>query len=131
MNSVTTGEELAALRHRYPGCFVVVFADLSTGMVLAASTLEKTAQEKLDALGRAAHRCLLGQGASAVAQVLGVGARNRPAMALQAGADEVRCFLRAPAPAVEALCLVLTPEVDLERLLPDATEALLRLTLEA
>ncbi|WP_227268606.1 hypothetical protein [Roseobacter weihaiensis] len=128
---MTIGEELAALRHRYPGCFVVAFADLSTGMVLAVSTLEKTAQEKLDALGRTAQSCLLGQGASAVAQVLGAGARNSPTMALQAGAHDIRCFLRAPAPAVEALCLVLTPEADLDRLLPDATEALLRLTVEA
>lgn len=127
---MTISEELANLRTGQPGCDAVVFADLSTGMVLAASTAERTTQEKLDALCNEARAYLTGS------RVVTLSSKNDPESDLApdaawlADADGLRCFLLAPAPAKEAMCLVLSDAEILETFSAHARQVLLRITAE-
>jgi hypothetical protein len=83
--------------------------DLSTDMTLAASTRIKLTQERLDSLS-----------AEAVALLQD---NDRPA-ALSCAGGHVRYFIRSPASAEEALC-VLVPASDAdEALLPAARAAM-------
>lgn len=117
-------EELAALRDRVPGCSVVAFADLSTGMVLASSTAEKTTQERLDALCAAGRDMLKGDAARHMAEGF---CEAAPRVAIHACAGNLNCFIQAPRPAEEALCCVVSPQTPLSELL-DAAALLLQRT---
>ena len=114
---MTITEELAVFSDRFPDCFVVAFADLSTGMVLASHTTEKTTQEKLDALCVLGSACLSGAGATS-----GLLDKNDGSALVAWHADEkaVYCFVKAPQPAAEALCLTVGPDVDLNRICSEA-----------
>ena len=130
MVNVTMSEELAALRIRIPGCSVVAFADLSTGLVLASSTSHKTTQERLDALCAAARASLLGPSAHKIAEDFAGNAQNTPRVAIHADAHGITCFVRPSVPAQEALCCVLSPESPLDRVVEDAQAFLLRIVAE-
>lgn len=130
MNGVTIGKELAELRAGYPGCNAVVFADLSTGMVLASDTQEKTTQERLDALCEAAHACLMGRDSVNFCAPFFSQTRSAPCICWQSDASGVRCFVKLPEPAGEALCLVASPDENLEHLSKDAVSLLSRIAAE-
>lgn len=119
-------DELATLRSGFPACAAVVFADLSTGMVLASDTVERTTQEKLDELCVEARDCLLGCGGKTTdvdgADML----PNPPDIAWIADEDGIRCFFLAPPPAAEALCIVMTKCCALENVTQRAREFLAR-----
>jgi hypothetical protein len=127
---VTIVEELSAFRAGFPGCRVVAFADLSTGMVLAADAAEKTTQEKLDALCEAGNTCLTGTRARVVSRAFAKGTRCFPLQAWQVDQNTVRCFVRMPDPAVEALCFVADATIALDALCREARPLLQRLVTE-
>ena len=128
---MTIGDELMAFRDRFPDCVVVAFADLSTGMVLAASTEEKTTQEKLDALCEGAFGHLVGRASMAVATELGAGEAPWPRSLVTATETSLACLLHAHPPAQEALCLILRDYETLDRVLQDAGEMLDRIAADA
>ena len=127
MYGVTIGKELADLRAGYPGCHAVVFADLSTGMVLASGTTEKTTQERLDALCQAGHFCLTGSTTCVMNEGLLVDGGQLPKIAWQADRFGTRCFVKVPDPAAEALCIVASDDTPLDHLTADAIELLSRI----
>ena len=131
MADVTIGEELMAFRDRFPDCVVVAFADLSTGMVLAASTQEKTTQEKLDALCEDAFAHLVGSASRAVATELGLGDAPWPRSLVTATETCLTCLLHAHPPAREALCLILRDYETLDCVLRDAGQLLDRIAADA
>lgn len=130
MTNVTMSEELATLRDRVPGCSIVAFADLSTGMVLASSTAEKTTQERLDALCANGREALLGAVAQSLAAEFGAGSDSRLHVAIRAGGGSLACFVLAPQPAQEALCCVVSTYAPLDTLIAAATALLERTTTE-
>ena len=119
-------EELAALRNRVPGCSVIAFADLSTGMVLASSTCRKTTQEKLEALCAAGREALRGDVARQITEGFGNGAPDGPCVALRAEKSGLTCFIHAPMPAEEALCCVVSSLTPLQDLIDAGTALLIR-----
>lgn len=127
MNGVTIGKELADLRAGYPGCHSVIFADLSTGMVLASSTSEKTTQEKLDALCEAARVCLMGTLNTTMRDALSQRLAVPPTVAWHADDQGVRCYVKLPAPAEEAICIAADDGIPLNRLSEDASALLSRI----
>lgn len=120
-----------AFRDRFPDCVVVAFADLSTGMVLAASTEEKTTQEKLDALCEEAFGHLVGSASMAVATEFGSGDAPWPRSLIIASERCLSCLLHAHPPAQEALCLILRDHEALEHVLKDAGALLDRIAADA
>ncbi|MEM1352085.1 MAG: hypothetical protein AAGF27_07055 [Pseudomonadota bacterium] len=131
MRDVTIGEELTGLRGSLPGCEVVAFADLSTGMVLASSTSSRHAQEKLDALCDAGRDALSGPLAQDVSRAFGIDDAVVFQMAFLGDERGIMCFVRARRPAEEALCFVLSPDAPLEGLQCLAVAMLSRLASEA
>lgn len=130
MKNVTIREELDVLRNRFAGCEIVAFADLSTGMVLASSTENKLAQEKLDALCADGSVALSGTAAKAVTNGSG---RTEPAvvnLAMCSKGTRISCFVRAPEPAEEALCFVFRPDSALDDVPRSAKEVLARIASE-
>lgn len=128
---VKISEELAAFRDRVPGCQVVLFADFSTGMVLASSTAEKTTQEKLDALcmqGRAALNDPLALSLAAICDDTDGTAAD---FAMCADDLSVSCYLRAPAPAQEALCFSIDAPTLSDQVFEDASSLLRRISMES
>lgn len=119
---MTIGEELARLRSAHLGCHSVLFADLSTGMVLAASTAQKTAQEKLDFLCQQARACFLVSGTEGSADAPPL--PFVPITVWRADANGLYCFVKAPAPAQEALCIAASADVALDCLCADAGKLL-------
>lgn len=130
VTDVTMSEELAAFRNRMPGCSVVTFADLSTGMVLASSTAQKTAQERLDALCEAARDALTGEISKQIAQHFAADATEAPHVAVQADAERITCFVRAAFPAQEALCCIVSARTPVDVLVKEAQSVLERWVVE-
>lgn len=103
---MTIGEELTGFLERFPACLAVAYADLSTGMVLASRTVEKMAQEKLDALCEIGRDCLLGANASRVLDAFSDPQSRRVHVALHSDTTGFRCFVKVPDPESEAICLL-------------------------
>jgi hypothetical protein len=127
VKKVTMSEELAAFRDRMPGCSIVAFADLSTGMVLASDTAQKITQEKLDALCADAHAALIGAQRVSLARAFEPHSPQTPDVAVTATRAAKLCFVRAPAASEEALCIVLSPQVAVMPVI-EAAKSLLQRT---
>ena len=127
---MSVSDELDALRLEIPGCSLVAFADLSSKIVLTASSAANPAREELDALSVSAHLALDG----AIAQgAAGVWANQNDAPAETAmllNASEARVFMRSPGENPEALICVCAPDCDLEVVVDCARTTLKRIVSE-
>jgi hypothetical protein len=128
---VTISEELLAFRQRVPGCHVIAFADLSTGMVLASCTSEQVTQEKLDALCNSGFDTLFGVNNTGLLQQSQGGSGEAPKAAVVATEAEIQCFVCALHPAQEALCFVISEHLLLDELFEEARSLLHRLVGES
>lgn len=117
-------DKMDRLRESCRECRTIAFADLQTGMVFASSTREKVAQESLDELCEIAFQCLAGREAKSIARALSRSDESPPRTVLLNRKDRVFAFLRAPAPAGEAICLVLDAPPKGNQLLDDARRLL-------
>lgn len=109
-------DALDAMRSELPGCALVAYADLKSGLVLSTSAAALPGQEELDRLSGAAQLALDGGVAESAAAVWSKTADNAPAdAALLLTGTEARVFLRAPGAAPEALICVCAPDGDLTR----------------
>ena len=109
------------LRQRHPRCLTVAFVDLSSGLVLCHSEAEKTPQERLDALCRAAQAALTGSPLEAPT------AADRPGtarLALEAEPAATRLYLRSASDPSDALCAVCAPDIDMDSFLQSALSSL-------
>lgn len=130
MEHVKISEELSAFRERVPGCSVVLFADLSTGMVLASNSAEKMTQEKLDALCMDACETLSNVQAVAVAEAAFDREMPEPDVAFRADGRLIQCFVRLPGEVEEALCIALAEAAVPEELVDEASGTLRRILSE-
>jgi len=64
-------DELTAIRRDFPGCRVATFVDLSSGIVLFASTEVRVPQERLDAFCRRAAKLFSGPPGSVASALIG------------------------------------------------------------
>ena len=122
--NVTIGEELDQFRRSFPECVIVSLADLSTGMVLAASTRSEQPQEVLDALCGEAVRAIARGDTALVARLFGASDSATPTTRILISSDDLRCFVAAEPPHQEALCMVFDSEVALISATIAATEFL-------
>ena len=115
-------EKLDSLRTRFTGCSIVAFADLSTGLVFAASTREKTDQERLDALCHEARDVLCGPVAKTMAET-GFPSRQEPMHAVSFGAGRLSLFVRTLSQPQEALCFVCDPNTSVTEMIEFSSSA--------
>ncbi len=114
-------DELDAFRTANPGCEMLAFADLSTHMILVTDSGTKHPREVLDALCNEAATLLGGKGTP----VLGEVPSNAAVWATQAS---LRIFLRAPEEPNDVLCCVCAPNVNVGKLVANATACLDRIS---
>lgn len=125
---MSIADAMDALRSDVPGCSMVVYADLSSRLVLGTSTTGTAGQEELDALAKAAQLALNGavaESASAVWEERNPGAAAETAMLLTGA--EARVFLRSPGESPETLICVCAPDTDLNLVVDCGRDALDRI----
>ncbi|MDW3181957.1 hypothetical protein [Roseobacter sp.] len=130
MINTAVHDRLDRLRTRFPGCRAVAFADLSTSTVLAASTREKMAQERLDALCDTARTSLCGALAQSVAQTA-FQSSDEPMHAVSFDVGSLTCVIRSPVSPVEALCCVCDPGTAVAEMIAQGAVVLADLCEEA
>ncbi|WP_300013976.1 hypothetical protein [uncultured Roseobacter sp.] len=130
MINMAVQDRLDRLRTRFPGCSVVAFADLSTGMIFAASTREKMAHERLDALCETARGSLCGPLAQSVAGDV-LQTRDEPLHAVSFSGASLTCFVRCRKSPAEALCFVCEVGTSIADVFSQGAEALADLCGEA
>jgi hypothetical protein len=113
-------EQLNAMRRDHPSCRVATFADLSSGLVLFASTSRRLPQERLDALCARARAILNGSPARTAEALLD----GPPGEAIVAEGDGLLVFVRSPTEPDEALICDCDPDVDLRAFTERATREL-------
>lgn len=126
---MSVSDALDTLRSEIPGCSLVAFADLSSKIVLTASSATQPAREDLDALSAAAHLALDGSIADGAAPVLG-GETALAETAMLLSASEARVFMRSPGENPEALICVCAPDCNLEMVVDYARTTLTRIVSE-
>ena len=113
--------ELDTLLAASVGCQAIAFADLSTRMILVTDTRSKLPRETLDALCVQAATVLGAHGK------IGLGA-NPSRLALLAEKTSVHLFLRASDEQDDVLCCVCAPDVNVDKLVDEATKCLNRIS---
>jgi hypothetical protein len=127
---MSVSDALDDLRSEIPGCSLVAFADLSSRIVLTASSVMKPAREELDALSSAAHLALDGSVGEGASSLWGDAGEAAAETAMLLSASEARIFMRSPGENPEALICVCAPDSDLEMVVDCARVALKRIVSE-
>lgn len=91
-----------------PHSCVVVFADLSTGLVLAAASDQAQAQERIDALALSAKRDWKSHEAQAAHRFFADCGFDRPEYVLSSDAETTTLSVSAPDIGDEGLCISVT-----------------------
>lgn len=115
---------LDSLRRNAPGCALIAFGDISTGLILCTSSDRKPPQERLDRLCRTAQELLNGAAGTSAEIALGRAPGSGIDEAIAFNGDMVEVFLRSPAVATDALCCVCAAEMDVESLIERARDSL-------
>lgn len=123
------GDRLEDFRTRFSECTIVAFADVSTRMVLAASTQSKTTQEALDRLCQRAVDRLNSEDASSIALALSE-ASPQITYALELANPAVECYVRSPLSEEEVVCLHLTHIQDIRAMAAAAQDMLRKIGME-
>ena len=114
-------DELDQLREANPGCQLVAFADLAAHMVLVTDSGTSHPREVLDALCGEAETLLGAKGNPPLGETPG----DTAVWATQAS---LRVFLRAPHEPNDVLCCVCAPNVNVGKLVANATACLERIS---
>ncbi len=114
---------LDEMRGAVDGCDLVAFADLSSQMVLRASSATKRGQEEIDALTDAALVALAGPLAEGAAACTG----GAPATAVTMTQAEIHVYLRSLTGRSEALIAVCAPDTDVGKIVDHGRETLDRI----
>lgn len=121
---MTIANTLDQLRRNFDGVLTLAFVDLSTKMVLCASSDNAPNQEYLDALCVTAVDMLTGEVA---AQMEPVFASENAAIiqhAIIMQDSDVAFFVRSKQCLDDAICAICAPDIDLPGLIPDLTTEL-------
>jgi hypothetical protein len=124
---MTITEELDAVRAAVPGCLMVAYADLSSGLMLCVSSARRQKQEALEALCATASDLLDGAAASRAAETIGEAPAEAIDEAVSLAPGATLAFLRSAADPVEALCCIGTADMDVGALLTEARGAMGRI----
>lgn len=123
---MTIPDLLHRFRSGFEGSFVVIFADLDTGTVLAHSATRPTAQENLDDLCRAAIHCFAKSPFDCRS--------HKPACteplaqhAVTFDSERLKCFIRLPLAMNEALCVECDLEIPLRKIIADGADLLVQI----
>lgn len=122
---MNVAERLNEFRDEVPGCEAIAFADISTGLVLCASSGRKMPQEWFDRMCQTAAKLLDGAFARQASGLKSDGGADGAREAIQLIEGEFRLFLRSEAVPNEALCCVCATDVSVD-LLVGRARALLR-----
>lgn len=116
-----SADSLKALSDSHAACRTVVFADLTTRMVLLS--------ESRTVLHREAQQALAMRGGRLLSVMDGDVPDPETAWdtAYSIGPDEIAIFLRVPDAPTDALCCLCAPDIDLESFAADARGCLNRL----
>lgn len=118
-------EELDRLRKAHEGVEDLIYADMSSQMVLYATSREARSQEIYDSLLSRAQQLLAADGPAAqVAQT--IGANTTDALMIDGDGSIVRLFVRAGANAEECLIFGCAPGTDVSAISRAAAETLTR-----
>ena len=121
---MSIAERLNAFRFEVPGCESVAFADLSSGLVLCASSEGKKPQEWFDQMCAAAQEMLDGALARETSALASRSATPGAQQAIHIADGELRLFLRSETAPNEALCCVCITEVSVDLLIQRAVALL-------
>jgi len=114
------------MRDAVDGCDLVAFADLSSQMVLRASSATKRGQEEIDALTDAALIALAGPIAEGAAALTG----GAPATAVTMTQSDVHVYLRSLTGRSEALIAICAANTDVSKIVDHGRETLDRIVAE-
>ena len=122
---MTVNEELEALRSARPGCDLVGYADLGSGMVLTSVGRTARARELMDALAAEAVAMLDGASLPGILDLLSPGAEALD-HAVAVSPDRAHVFVRSPVDPGEAIVAVCTPGTAFGPLIDEARALLHR-----
>lgn len=122
---MTVNEELETLRADRPGCDLVGYADLGSGMVLTSVGRNSRPRELMDALAAEAVALLDGASLPGLVDLLSPDA-DRLDEAVVMAPDRAHVFVRSPVEPGEAIVVVCTPATPLDALISDARGLLRR-----
>ncbi|PWJ12503.1 hypothetical protein [Jannaschia seohaensis] len=116
-----SADALKALTEAHAACRTVVFADMTTRMVLLS--------ESRTVLHREAQQALALRGGRLLSAMDGDAPDPETAwdIAYSIGPDEIAVFLRVPDAPSDALCCLCAPDIDLDAFATDARSCLNRL----
>ncbi len=106
-------DQLTTLRTHTPGCTLVAFSDLSSGVVLCASSAVKQRQERLDSICAVAAELLDGEAARIASDVLASDESSTIDEAVTLNAANSRIFIRSGQEKNDALCCVCSANMDI------------------
>jgi len=106
-------DQMDELRNEFPGCRAVALADMSSGIVLCVSEIEKHPQERLDALCATANEFFNTTAAAKVFGGLISGEDASPNQGMTITPSETCVFLRSPADPMETLIAICNTDVDI------------------
>ena len=109
------------MRGSVPGCTLVAFADLSSGMVLCTSAAAKRPQEELDALSTQATEMLSGAAAQSATALL---EEERATLAVALTPRDMHVVCRAEGSGDEVLICLCAHGTDLSQVVDSARSAL-------
>lgn len=113
---MSVADRLNGLRDEVPGCEALAFADISTGLVLCASSEQKKPQEWFDQICQAAMELLDGEFARQASGLISADGTTGARQAIQMVDGELRLFLRSESAPNEALCCVCATDVSVDDL---------------
>ena len=109
---MSTLDQMDELRDGFPGCRAVALADMSSGIVLCVSEIEKHPQERLDALCATANELFNTAAARKVFGALKNGENANQDQGMTITPSETCIFLRSPADPMESLVAICNTDVD-------------------
>ncbi len=107
-------DQLTHLRTSTPGCALVALSDLSSGVVLCASSAIKQPQERLDSLCAIAADFLGGSAAQFASETLGLDQSTPIDRAIALNATNSRIFIRSRQEKNDALCCICSVNMDID-----------------
>ena len=117
---------LDEMREAVDGCDLVAIADLSSQMVLRASSATKRGQEEIDALTDAALTALAGPIAEGAMALTG----GAPATAVTMTQSDMHVFLRSLTGRSEALIAICAPDANVSKIVDHGRDTLDRIVAE-
>ena len=113
---MTITEHLDSLRSQFPECDIAAYADLSTGMVLAATCSTKVSQECLDGICNRATETLSSPLAKSIASTIMNREDDEVRQAVRLTPRSMEIFVRSSSAKEDAMCLICAHGVDIDRL---------------